>query len=422
MEPDPVHELEPPLPRLLPAERAVAMVARATHEDFVVDERPLEGPDGAGDFLWVRVEKRGASTVQAARSLAQAAGVPPRQVRHAGLKDARAVTRQWLSVEGARDEVAEGPLDERVTVLAVARHRRPLKRGDLAGNAFRLRLREVSAGGEALLRAGLDELARRGLPAAFGAQRFGARGDTGAIGLALLREDWERAAALIAGAPTDRDHGPVREARERFDAGDFEGAARTFPRGYETSGRLARAMASNRGRAKNALRAVGSADLAFYVGAAQSLVFNRVLAARLPALERLFAGDEVEPLGGGRRFAIEDPAEYQAASDAGELTATGPLPGARARLAGGEVGALERAAVAAVGATVADFDRSVRYRERGGRRPLRLRLTEAGVAAGADERGPYVELTFVLPPGGYATAVLEELGQHRLRIVERAGD
>lgn len=45
------------------------------------------------------------------------------------------------------------------------------------------------------------------------------------------------------------------------------------------------------------------------------------------------------------------------------------------------------------------------------RRPLRFRLTEVAVDARSDDRGPYLELRFVLPPGCYATAVLRELGK-----------
>jgi tRNA(Glu) U13 pseudouridine synthase TruD len=40
---------------------------------------------------------------------------------------------------------------------------------------------------------------------------------------------------------------------------------------------------------------------------------------------------------------------------------------------------------------------------------LRFPPEEAGVSLGADERGPYLELRFVLPRGCYATAVLREL-------------
>ncbi|QDU69125.1 tRNA pseudouridine(13) synthase TruD [Engelhardtia mirabilis] len=419
MEPHPHPELAPSLPRLLPADRAVAMVARRVHEDFQVEERPLEAPSGSGDFLWVRVEKRGLTTTQAVADLARRCGVPPRQVRHAGLKDARAVTRQWLSVEGVRREPSEGALSDRARILEVTRHRRPLDRGDLAGNAFRLKLREVPAGGAARLREGLEELARRGLPAAFGLQRFGARGDTGAIGLAVLREDWARAAALIAGTPGEHDSGPVREARELFEARSFAAAQEAFPRGYETSAQLARAMATNRGRPKNALRSLGAEALSFYVAAAQSLVFNRVLAARLPELEQLLPGDELEPIDGGRRFAIDDPTQHQAASDAAELTATGPLPGPRGKLAQGQAGELERAALAELGTTPELFDAAGRFRQRGARRPLRMRLREPEVNEGDDESGAFAELCFVLPAGGYATGVLDELGQDQLQLVER---
>jgi len=46
---------------------------------------------------------------------------------------------------------------------------------------------------------------------------------------------------------------------------------------------------------------------------------------------------------------------------------------------------------------------------KGTRRALRFALGEPKLAAGADERGSFLELTFRAPPGAYATVVLREL-------------
>ena len=68
-------------------------------EDFVVEELPAHAPTGEGQHLWLWIEKRGLSTGVAVGRLARALGVPRRRVRTAGLKDARALTRQWVSVD-----------------------------------------------------------------------------------------------------------------------------------------------------------------------------------------------------------------------------------------------------------------------------------------------------------------------------------
>ncbi|MCW8139625.1 MAG: tRNA pseudouridine(13) synthase TruD, partial [Planctomycetota bacterium] len=154
----------------------VACTVRATPEDFRVDEVPLYEPSGEGEHLFLRVEKRGVSTDEAVRRLCRRLDVDRRAVGHAGLKDARAVTTQWLSVhDPARrlDPAALPPLeDEALRVLEARRHGNKLKPGHLAGNGFLLRL-TGAAPGEREVRLVLERLEARGVANYFGLQRFG---------------------------------------------------------------------------------------------------------------------------------------------------------------------------------------------------------------------------------------------------------
>src|SRR5262245_40643051 len=56
-------------------------------EDFVVDELPLYAASGQGDHWYVRLRKRACTTADLKRAVAEAAGVPEREIGHAGLKD-----------------------------------------------------------------------------------------------------------------------------------------------------------------------------------------------------------------------------------------------------------------------------------------------------------------------------------------------
>ena len=67
-------------------------------EDFLVDETAAYQPSGEGDHLYLFVEKRNLSTLEAARVLAGHFGVPPDSVGFAGMKDRVAITRQLFSV------------------------------------------------------------------------------------------------------------------------------------------------------------------------------------------------------------------------------------------------------------------------------------------------------------------------------------
>jgi tRNA(Glu) U13 pseudouridine synthase TruD len=50
---------------------------------------------------------------------------------------------------------------------------------------------------------------------------------------------------------------------------------------------------------------------------------------------------------------------------------------------------------------------------KGARRALRFPLYEPNAAAGTDENGAYLELTFTAPSGCYATVAVEEICKNR---------
>lgn len=168
---------------------------RATPEDFVVAELDAFEASGAGEHLLLTIEKRGMNTAFAAKRIAQWAGVTESAIGYAGLKDRHALTRQrfsvWLPKKVAPDIAALGvdpdsaERGERLVVLDARWHSRKLPRGALAGNRFELTLREVVGDVEAI-DARLRAMAERGVPNAFGEQRFGRGGDNVAKALAMF--------------------------------------------------------------------------------------------------------------------------------------------------------------------------------------------------------------------------------------------
>jgi len=147
---------------------------RQSPQDFAVTEILGFEPDGMGehDFLWL--EKVNANTAWVARQLAAFARIPIRDVGYSGMKDRRAVSRQWFSVRRPAGERADwSTLDiEGVRVLQCTRNSRKLRRGAHAGNYFCLVVREIE-GSVGRLDDVVAAIAKVGVPNYFGEQRFG---------------------------------------------------------------------------------------------------------------------------------------------------------------------------------------------------------------------------------------------------------
>ena len=316
---------------------------RVSPTDFEVEEIPAYTPSGQGEHLFLWVEKVGLDTPDAAFRLASALGLNPGEVSWAGLKDRVARTRQWLSVP-ARAEPALAALSPvpELRVLAHARHGNKLRSGHLRGNRFRIRI--LDAERPEAVGPVMERLVAEGLPNAFGEQRFG-RGDTGLRGRALV-------------------HGERLPAR---------------PSAFERK---------------------------LYVSAYQSLLFNRMLEARLRdgALRRALPGDLMKKTDSGGLFVCREPEVDQPRVERGEIVATGPIFGWKMPRPEGEVDAAEQSVLASEGLTLDSFRRLGGLAE-GTRRPFAVPVSDVRWSV----EGPTVELSFTLPAGSYATVLLDEV-------------
>ena len=143
--------------------------------------------------------------------------------------------------------------------------------------------------------------------------------------------------------------------------------------------------------------------------ALQRSLFNRWLTERLDDGLRttVLAGDVLEKTTTGGLFVSTEPAVDQARLDAGELALTGPMFGAvmKAPTVDSAAHAREARLLAAVDLGVADFARLGNLAS-GTRRTAALRLTDAAVEELAPDA---IRVTFSLPAGAYATAILREV-------------
>lgn len=397
------------LPYLSASLPGVGGVIKQYDEDFVVEELPRYEACGEGTHTFFMLEKQGLTTLEAQRQLAQALGKRQQDIGYAGLKDAHGVTRQVMSVEHVDPERVAGLLLARMRVLWVKQHTNKLKLGHLAGNRFTLKVRQTEAQPRLRAEPILALLSTRGVPNYFGPQRFGARGDNARVGGAVLGGDYEEALALVLGRPGPFDHGAVRQARTLFDAGKVEEATRTWPGAFRDQIRLCRACLKTPANALQAWRAVNHTLRKLYVSAVQSELFNQVLAERIDGIDALETGDVAWKHRNGACFLVEDATTEQPRCAAGEISPTGPVFGARMKEATGEPGRREQRILAQAQVSFEKRRTADGIRVEGTRRPLRVLPQETAFEEGTDEHGPFLLVSFALPPGSYATCVTREL-------------
>ena len=333
----------------------LAASIRTVPEDFVVEEIDAFVASGSGEHLLLTVEKRGMNTAFAARCIAQWAGVPESAIGYAGLKDRHALTRQRFSVHLPKK------LAPRIEGLG----------SDESGTGSGQALRVLDATWHS-----------RKLPrGALAGNRFAL----------ILREVQGDPAAIEARLRAIGARGvPNYFGEQRFG---------------RDGGNLDKAIAMFGGRR------VKREERSLLLSAARSELFNRVLAERVRSgsWDAPLEG-EVWVLDGSRSVFGPEPWSEALAQRLAEfdIHPSGPLWGSGSLRSAGMARVLELAALG--------DPQSMRLRaglEQAGlrqeRRATRLR-PNALVWSWPDART--LQLSFGLPAGSYATAVLDELGAH----------
>ncbi|MEW8400040.1 MAG: tRNA pseudouridine(13) synthase TruD [Candidatus Thiodiazotropha sp.] len=328
-------------------------VIRVTPDDFQVDEELGFEADGDGEHLLLHIRKRETNTHWLAGQLARHAGIPPRDVSYAGLKDRHAVTTQWFSLRMAgRPQPDWGGLEsDLIQILAVHRHRRKLRRGSLRGNRFKLRIRELEAD-RAQLEQRLTRLRGSGMPNYFGEQRFG------------------------------HDYGNLAQAERLF--------------------------APGRARMDRQLRGL-------VISAVRAQLFNQVLAKRILQgnWNSPLKGDHFS-LDGSRSGFSDDREQSEALSrrcDLQDIHPSGPLWGRGRPLVDGEALTLEERVLLPFESWRNGLEHVGLEQER---RPLRAPLRELSWEFDSKD---CLGLGFYLPAGCFATVLLRELLNYRTPTV-----
>lgn len=382
-------------------------------EDFIVEEIPAYAACGSGDHLYLRVEKQGMTTFAMIQRLATALGVRENEFGYAGLKDAKAISRQTISLPALELAKVSALELEGITILGADYHTNKLRLGHLRGNHFQIRIHDVDDAAEQRALDILHILEHVGVPNFFGEQRYGALHNNQWVGQAILQQDFERAAAAIIGDPARITNQRWQQAAQSYAQGDTAGALAAFPGRFRDERHLLHALLRGQSH-QQAVLSLPRKLLRLYLSAYQSELFDRQVRMRMDSLDLLWPGDIAYIHAKGACFRVEDPASEQPRADRLEISPTGLLPGHKAMFAQEQSGLLERALLDNEQLDADAFTRLPGLKLSGERRPLRIPVQQMSCRFQALEGGNQLELSFSLPAGCFATTVLAEIMKNPL--------
>ena len=387
------------LPYLTPEFPGIGGVIKQRVEDFFVQELPLYEPSGQGEHVYTEIQKVGLTTFDVIRQLSEALGVSQRDIGYAGMKDARAITRQLFSILGTTEQKVMDLKLPNITVQWAARHGNKLRLGHLAANRFAIKIREVNPTDVVKLRPVMDILEKRGVPNFFGEQRFGRRGNNDLLGAALVRGDNVAVLKLLLGSPDPEiDDRATLLARKEFDAEQNEESMKHWPRRCGLERRILARLIKTK-KPNGAVRAIDEKLRRLWVSALQSRLFNEVLTQRISAIEHLMDGDLAYKHDNGACFRVESAAAEQPRAIRLRSARPARCVGYRMTLPEGEPLRIEQEVFTGHGLSPGDLKQAGKERVKGARRAFRVKPENVELAGGVDEHGPHVTVAFTLPAG-----------------------
>lgn len=254
------------------------MRIKSKASDFIVDEILEEGYlRERGPHRVYRVTKVKLTTLEAARALADEAGVASGDIGMAGLKDRQGVTTQFMSVHHGRPVFVKTP-ELRIDTAGFSDE--ALESRHSRGNAFDLIVRGLVPGDRQSIEEQAIDLRAHGMPNYFGEQRFGnVKHGQGWIARELALGRHEKALRMLLAGWSDGDDERTQRFKNALNKrwGDWRGCREIAGRfGQHIS--IFEHLAREEGDFAGAFRFVATRLRLIHLYAWQSHVWNRALA------------------------------------------------------------------------------------------------------------------------------------------------
>jgi tRNA pseudouridine13 synthase len=391
----------------------------------VVPQRVLASSSEKQKFLICTMVKRNWDTFIAIKNVAKSLGIDQNRVQFAGIKDAKAVTSQFITLENISiEEVARVSIkDIEVTPIGYVREQMGLFY--LLGNTFTLAIKHIITE-EAKVKEQITQTIQEldsigGIPNFYGHQRFGTtRPITHLVGKAIIQGNFKDAAMLFLANPSSHEHSESRAVRKELQLTcDFKRASKYFPKQLRFERLMLLHLAEYPNDFVGAFRQLPNKLQALFIQAHQSHLFNRFLSERVKAdlpLNEAIDGDFVVaversglPMTTVAKVAFqENLKEINNQIKAGKLRVALPIVGLKQRLSQGKMGQIETDVLREekVDAENVWVNELARVGGKGGLRTVIAPIIEFKVQ---DVSKDSVLLKYVLLRGCYATIVLREI-------------
>lgn len=407
-------------------------------EDFIVEEALTDGtvahvaPEawkvaGKGENLICVLVKRNWDTLLALEQVASRLGVGKRRIRYAGIKDAKALTAQHVSIWNISPKEVGRVRIKDIELRPKKFSTKPIRLNDLLGNRFRITIRQIEGEAEAV-KDRIDAILKEardigGVPNFFGHQRFGTV--THIVGNKLVKGGFEEAALTFLAAPRQLEEVDAAEARKKLrDTQDYGQALQDFPRRLKFEIAMLNYLVRHPNDFTNAFRVLPRRLGRMFVQAYQSYLFNSLLSQKLSMnpSKRDGVGDYVVELDShglpsrvATRIALGDKIKVNEELRNGKKCFVLPVFGYKTEIPDTADGDVEREILSEEDVQLDDFylPELKEFSSQGAFRPMIAPINDFDISRTlGDPLKPdriTVELEFSLRRGEYATILLREI-------------
>ena len=424
---------------------------RENVEDFVVEELLVDGSKAQTEtsesctehqvlgcsaaknhYLLCTMVKRNWDTFAAIKRIANHLGVDSETIQIAGIKDAKALTAQHITIEGASLEQAQKIHIKDIKIRPLGYLRNKLSAYYLLGNSFTIRIRGLNHS-KPVIKKRIAETVEElrtvgGIPNFFGHQRFGTiRPITHLVGKAFIKKDVKTAAILFLAKPSPYEHASSRQARQELQAThDFQKAAKEFPSQLRYEASMLKHLVKCPNDFAGSFRTLPFKLQELFIQAYESYLFNKFLSKRISqglALNVAEVGDYVvaiehsglPSLNAFKTVNIENRSEINNSIRSGKLRLAIPLIGYKQHLSQGVQGEIEKRVLEEEDVSPSEFrisampEINTKGRLRAAITPINNFTTDETSRGANRPSGQEIGVTFMLYRGSYATILLREI-------------